>query len=76
MRLEKVAELAAMEEIVSEPAGFVMAVELSWRVGAAVAVKLPVTVRLFVKMEFDAVKFVVLMAGVVMVSEKRRSVER
>jgi hypothetical protein len=76
MRLEKVAELAAIEEMVREPAGFVMAVELSWKSWAVGARMFPVTVRLLVRMALEAVRKVVLNAGAVMGSEKRRSVAR
>jgi hypothetical protein len=70
---EKVAELAAILEIVREPKGFVIAVELRLMKGTCWAWMLVNTLRLLVWTPFDAVIFCVLTLGAEMGAEKRRS---
>jgi hypothetical protein len=72
--LENVAVFAAIDEIVIDPLGFVMAVEESVSRDAVGATIEPVTLRVLAATVLEAASIDVLMAGTVIPSEKRRSV--
>ena len=74
--LENVAVFAAILDIVREPAGFVIAVELSSIELTCVPCMLVKTVRLLVVIPLDAVMFCVLIPGSAIGDEKRRSLVR
>ena len=73
--LEKVAVYVSILEMVMDPAGFVIAVELRRSCDACCALIVAYTVRVLVAIELDAVRFSVLIPGTVIASEKRRSLD-
>ena len=73
---EKLAVFAAIVEIVKDPKGFVMAVELRRREVSSWAWMVVYTVRLLVVTAFEAVRLTVLILGTVIGAEKRRSLVR
>jgi hypothetical protein len=73
---ENVALFAAILEMLKEPAGFVITVELSSIELTCVPCMLVNTVKLLVVTALEAVIFCVLIPGSVIGSEKRRSFAR
>jgi hypothetical protein len=74
--LEKFALPPVILEIVSDPCGFRMAVELNTIEDRRVASIVLYTIRLLVVTAFDAVIFCVLTPGTAIPSEKRRLLPR